>query len=91
MKLSIELLKLYSPEQVNLIEDALYHERKQKLEDVKFWAERSNKRKNPAFEIRCYREELDARGELAQLDRICLDCGFYSSLKFYNRSHKIEF
>lgn len=86
-----ELLNIYSSEECHMIADALYDSRKRKLDDLKFWAERSNKRKNPAFELKVFSCELEARGELAKLDRLCQDFGFLSRLSFFNHQHRTDY
>lgn len=86
-----ELLKMYTPKERRMIADALYDSRKRKLDELKFWAERSNKRTNSAFELKFFSGELEARGELAKFDRLCQDFGWLSCLSFYNRQHRTDY
>lgn len=86
-----ELLKMYSPEERRMIADALYHERRIKLNVAKFWAEQANSLQNSAFELKAFSGELEARGELAKLDRLCQDFGYLSCLSFYNRQHRTDY
>lgn len=66
-------LNLISPRSVEVINGALQGHRHQLIKDIKYWCDAGRRARNPQRVLACYRLELMARSEFAQLDRVMVD------------------
>lgn len=62
-----------SPQSVKVINCALKGRRHQLIKDIKLWCDAGRRARSPQRAVACYRLELMARSEFAQLDRVMVD------------------
>lgn len=66
-------LNSISPQSAKVINCALKARRHQLIKDIKFWCDAGRIARNPQRVLACYRLELMARSDFAQLDRVMVD------------------